>query len=561
MGLRLDRQRHCRARGRLAPDALNPRRTHAPSYRFSLTSYPGCEQEPALSPDGHRVAFSWCGGDGQHYDIYVTQANSETPLRITDDPGYESHPAWSPDGNTIAFARSGPERGIYAVPSIGGPARRLCPTTGPVVGLDWSPDGRSIAFSSSPEPGAFLQILLLSRETLEVKPLVRPSPEFTCAFHPVFSPDGRSIAFVRSDLSGSQDVHVASRNGETSRRLTFTQRRITGLDWSADSRSILFVAAPGARYDLWRISASGGPVTWMPTAGRQVTSLTIADRDNRMVYEELHYDRDIWVQTTGAPGAVCLIGSTRQDWAPRFAPGGQRLAFLSTRSGEREIWVSRADGTDPRQLTHVNGRDVTPPCWSPDGEHLAFATTGGGTFNAHTIDLDTGETRRVPGGDDHQIPFVWSIDGRTLYCNRSSARGWEIWALPLEGGAPQCIAGDARSLVPQVGPAHALYYLRADSLGIWRMAPDGSGQTRIVPGPKLTRWREELIMGDAAYFIRPEAAGDVLGRFDFTSQAETVLGPLPQGAHELAVPADRDRAVFSRYRGIASDLTLIPRFD
>ncbi len=308
---------------------------------FPLTSYPGCEQEPALSPDGHRVAFSWCGGDGQHYDIYVTQANSETPLRITDDPGYESHPAWSPDGNTIAFARSGPERGIYAVPSIGGPARRLCPTTGPVVGLDWSPDGRSIAFSSSPEPGAFLQILLLSRETLEVKPLVRPSPEFTCAFHPVFSPDGRSIAFVRSDLSGSQDVHVASRNGETSRRLTFTQRRITGLDWSADSRSILFVAAPGARYDLWRISASGGPVTWMPTAGRQVTSLTIADRDNRMVYEELHYDRDIWVQTTGAPGAVCLIGSTRQDWAPRFAPGGQRLAFLSTRSGEREIWVRR----------------------------------------------------------------------------------------------------------------------------------------------------------------------------------------------------------------------------
>ena len=48
-----------------------------------LTSYPGDEREPAISPDGAYVAFSWSGQAGDNYDIYVVQTGGQQPLRLT----------------------------------------------------------------------------------------------------------------------------------------------------------------------------------------------------------------------------------------------------------------------------------------------------------------------------------------------------------------------------------------------------------------------------------------------------------------------------------------------
>jgi Tol biopolymer transport system component len=62
-----------------------------------VTSYPGDEREPSLSPDSRQVAFSWDGEDGRRH-IYVKLLGEERPLRLTQDPGEDSFPAWSPNG-------------------------------------------------------------------------------------------------------------------------------------------------------------------------------------------------------------------------------------------------------------------------------------------------------------------------------------------------------------------------------------------------------------------------------------------------------------------------------
>ena len=71
-----------------------------PPKLLPLTSLPGVEKQPSLSPDGSRVAFSWKG------DIYVKQVGSEAVLRITKNPAMNSWPAWSPDASQIAFVRN-----------------------------------------------------------------------------------------------------------------------------------------------------------------------------------------------------------------------------------------------------------------------------------------------------------------------------------------------------------------------------------------------------------------------------------------------------------------------
>ena len=59
-----------------------------PPRLVPLTSYPGIEEQPSLSPDGSQVAFSWKG------DIYVKAVGSEAVQQITKDPAVDSWPAW-----------------------------------------------------------------------------------------------------------------------------------------------------------------------------------------------------------------------------------------------------------------------------------------------------------------------------------------------------------------------------------------------------------------------------------------------------------------------------------
>ena len=149
-------------------------RARAPAAAFELvplTTYPGNQSEPSFSPDGNQVAFVWDGPKQDNFDIYVRQIGTESLLRLTSDPTEEAGPAWSPDGRYIAFLRFSPgaKTGVFLVPAIGGPERKLAETRLPyydlhlanwaddllVHRLGWSPDGKWLAItdaSSADEP-------------------------------------------------------------------------------------------------------------------------------------------------------------------------------------------------------------------------------------------------------------------------------------------------------------------------------------------------------------------------------------------------------------------------
>ncbi len=78
-----------------------------------LTTLPGREIEPALAPDGTRVAFAWQGASGDNWDIYVKPVAEESLTRLTEALDMDLAPTWSPDGKRIAFAQvSGGDGGV-----------------------------------------------------------------------------------------------------------------------------------------------------------------------------------------------------------------------------------------------------------------------------------------------------------------------------------------------------------------------------------------------------------------------------------------------------------------
>ena len=135
-----------------------------------LTSYPGGEGAPVLSPDGKQVAFAWTGPEGDNWDVYLKLIGSETPLRLTDDPAFEHQPAWSPDGSQVAFMRRSEEGcWIYLVAALGGPARKLASCGASIYGdLAWSPDGQWLAFNDRAAPEEPFRIFLLAPDRKRV---------------------------------------------------------------------------------------------------------------------------------------------------------------------------------------------------------------------------------------------------------------------------------------------------------------------------------------------------------------------------------------------------------
>ena len=143
-----------------------------------VTTFPGDEREPSLSPDGRQVAFSWEGKKGDNRDIYVALLGEQDPLRVTFDSAEDAYPAWSPDGKHIAFIRrrAGDRADIMLVSSLGCRERKLREIR---LGgwlatrmLAWSPDGKWLCFTNAVGALSHHALFLVSPESGEVKRLL-----------------------------------------------------------------------------------------------------------------------------------------------------------------------------------------------------------------------------------------------------------------------------------------------------------------------------------------------------------------------------------------------------
>jgi Tol biopolymer transport system component/DNA-binding winged helix-turn-helix (wHTH) protein len=536
-----------------------------------LTTYPGCEHHPALSPNGTRVAFCWTGAageDGTDLDIYVKQLNAESPLRLTDHPGRESLPTWSPDGAEIAFVREiGAGEGIFTVPAVGGEAHKLFASAFSIGDLDWSPDGSQIAFASRTAAGEPTRIQILSLPALEIRQLTAPPPRPAGDISPSFSPDGQTVAFVRANKVAQQDIYLTAAGGGEARRLTHGQHKIGGIDWMPNGREILFAATPVGAFHLWRIGITDGSLSYVPVAGSPVVHPSVSGQRNRLVYAELSYECNIWGMRISAEREVAfldepLIASTRMDHQPVWSPGGNRIAFISDRSGSREIWMTDAAGTDPHQLTDLVGTHVINPRWAPDEERIAFSGIPEGYMNVYVMNLDDRAPRRLKAARRHELVVAWDHDGEWLYFQTDVAEGWQIWRMRPDGTGREVLTDPGYEALEANSTGDSILCLKRPEGEIWRVSLTDGGAERIVDADTMRSWWEIAPAGGGLFHLRA-LGGDraVLARYDLAAARDDSLAEVPISIETLAISPDQTMLLYGITRRIESDLILVEGFE
>ena len=124
--------------------------------RVALTTLPGVEQSPSLSPDGNHVVFAWTGPKQDNQDIYVQMIGSGSPLPLTTDPRRRlqpglvagrpvdrllPQPAARADGSAQPRAAAHPAAGRTRTEAGGHPRAGLFPDA---AYLAWSPDSTAV---------------------------------------------------------------------------------------------------------------------------------------------------------------------------------------------------------------------------------------------------------------------------------------------------------------------------------------------------------------------------------------------------------------------------------
>lgn len=547
--------------------AFSARRTELSSRTGELkvqpiATDPGVLWHPAISPDGESVAYAWGATEVSGAVIYIGRIGGSKRRRLSATPGTQLSPVWSPSGKEIAFLRRGPgNQGTVIVAAVDGMSERVLgqgAISSNVSGtqLSWSPDGKWLAAALDKT----ITLFPLPTGDRRVFRFSEFSPN-----SPRFSPDGRQIA-----MAGSVGVlgQAIFRSPVTTDgvlqgapvRVTPEGMTIAGaFDWTTDGKSLVVAAGAALDSRLWKVAVRDGKSELLHLPGEELRFPNVSGKG--LIFAKWNRDADIWRipvlpdQTSGKPEK--LISSVRVETDPQYSPDGNRLCFVSHRSGHSEIWIAGADGSGAVAITDMKGPLLDCPRWSPDGLSIVFQAMVDGRFQAFLVDVHSHNLRQLTA--DPKITRAapsFSHDGKWVYFTSARSGRNEIWKMPRQGGTDVqvTLAGGLRAWESDSG--EKLFFEKDAPRGLWeRSLTSGEEKQLISSHPGDPFFTNAGIWFNTARGIQFLDQSTMRRRSVYVSPTS-----LQSMRHEFSISPDRRYAVFAQYTENRSELLLVDGF-
>jgi Tol biopolymer transport system component len=483
-----------------------------------ITSYQGNELDPAFSPDGSQIAFTWNGNRQDNYDIYVRPLGQDQPVRLTSDPAEELGPAWSPDGRTLAFLRlkAGNSIEVMAIPASGGPARVLAeffydPHTFVKFRtrfLAWRPGSRQLAVAgrnSAKEAHALWTV----DDHGNKRRLTTPPTAVSMLgdLSPAYAPDGRALLFTRGNTRYTSELHL----------LPLTDDGMPAGDPKLVAPGMVSANTPVwvgehqivfhrfFQTGLWTLSLPDGRPAPLGFARWWAEMPAFSSHGNRLAYSAGGVESHIWNLDLAAPDRRRrAVASTHSEAVPAISPDGRRLAFSSSRSGNNEVWVSGLEGQNAVRLTALEGRSSGEPRWSPDGRWIVFESRKEGRSDVFAIRADGSAVRQLTTHPADDLSVNWSSDGAWVYFSSNRAGEWDVWKMHWETGREVRVTTGGGLGAAESADGRYLYYVKPQTSSgygfLWRVPLQG-GREELVLKKFQIAYRGFSVLDDVLYFI------------------------------------------------------------
>ncbi|MEO5988176.1 MAG: protein kinase [Candidatus Eisenbacteria bacterium] len=397
------------------------------TLRFQVTTPNTVQSQgsPRISPDGRTIAYNATDSTGASR-IWVHPLGSLVAQVL---PGTEGarRPFWSPDSRFIGFVAGGKMKKISLT---GGPPSVICDAATGADGT-WGRSGVILFDGGGPDP-----ILRVAASGGIAAPQVSADSAgqvFQVGW-PEFLPDGKHFLYL--SILPQPTLRVGSLDSKKVVILGPCESQVQYLHTGhlLYSRSGSLVVQP---FDARALKFVGEPI---PVA-EQVGSSAVGSSDfwasdnGVLVYSTRSADTGQLIEVDRSGKQLRLLSCPPEAQWLALSLDGRRIALrvIDPQARTRNIWtIDRTRDLATRFTFEPTNENY--PQWSPDGKQIAYWSDAPGAAGITTKQLTgSGETQLLTPVTDEVVLKDWSRDGSTIFYDRPTALGTDIWVLPTTG--------------------------------------------------------------------------------------------------------------------------------
>ena len=490
---------------------------------------PRASQEPPLRkfviPVEAAIANAYITPNGRHIfgkdttgSVWVRDLHQFESRALEGVEGFD-WPCASPDSRFVAF-RDGGE--LKKVALRGGPVTTLCETFSGMLGCSWSPDGSMIVF------GSLEGLFEVSSQGGVPEAVGIEQEDRQPAYLPHFLPlEGqRKVLLAGGSPSGAAEVHVVDLETGQQQELGPGTRPV----YSPTGHILYQSQFPVG--DLWALpfSAEETKPTGEPFPIEQDTRMHSVSNDGTLVYfHALSAEGDdelLWRDRAG--NELGRIGQPQYRIRyPALSPDGRRVA-VATEVDNRDIWIHEVDRPVKTRVTSHEGMDNFPT-WSPKGDRLAYSSDRTGDRDLYIIPADGSQepTQILAAPEFRQYITDWSPDEKILLFDRGERGDADLWYLKRKDDGASYeevpfLQSRFNERTAKFSPDERYVAYSADDSGEYevyiRGFPDAGGLRRVsVNGGSQPRWRAD---GEELFYVE----GDTLMAVPVSTSPELTVG-------------------------------------
>jgi DNA-binding winged helix-turn-helix (wHTH) protein/Tol biopolymer transport system component len=508
----------------LAVRVLN-KKAPGPVNYAQITNFGDAVFSPAISPDGRMIAFIR-GNDGTFPavgEVYAKLLPDGDPVELTRDGWPKYGVTFPPDGSQIAYTVAADQGwNTMTVSALGGEPRLMLPNA---AGLTWL-DEHHVLFSEI-GTGLHMGLVTSTDNRSEPRDIYWPKHQRGMAHFSYASPDRKWVLVVEMGGTGGwQPCRLVPFDGSSEGSQVGPPGLCTSAAWSPDGRWMYFGASVKGFSHLWRQPFPDGEpqqITGGPTEERDLAMT----RDGRFVISAVGMNESgMWLQDSRGER---LISSEGYAARPSFSRDGQHLYYLLRRESPespQELWATEIESGKSEPV--VQGFSITSYDISSDEKEVIFAThppNGPSQLWLASCDREFAPRLLTSSGED--FPF-FGHDGAVVY-RKSEGRENHLFRMKKDGsGRTKVIPGPILSLMGMSSDGRwavaAMPVNEVPSSAVFAVPIEGGTVKRICPAICMAKWSPD----GTRFYVKPLLQGAQNGM--------AVAIPVPRGKSLPALP-------------------------
>ena len=254
------------------------------------------------------------------------------------------------------------------------------------------------------------------------------------------------IAFTAQSAPGIRNVFVCDIDGGNIQQITNYRSLNVEPGWSPDGRTLYFSKYNSSGISIVETTLSTPRRSRVISSSRGINTGASVSPDGSKLAVILSPDHQVDLYCLGLKQRFRkrLTRGIAVEASPCWSPDGQRIAFVSDRRGNPRIFTCDLSGNNLQLIPSI-GNDAVTPAWSKDGK-IAYATRIAGNYTIAVYNPATGENRRVIDLPGNWESPEWAADNRQVVCKRTSGRESALYVIDTRTGKQRLLLKTASRL-------------------------------------------------------------------------------------------------------------------